>query len=673
LTQREALRTAVRHFFREAQAPRLRTPRQFAEQEIIIPDGPFKDLPFRVSRQPIVGLWLREIESSLWNRFIYTWCVQAGKSFAGFVFPIMFHLFEIKETVIVGVPTMDMAGDKWQEDILPVIERSRYRDLLPRSGAGSRGGGKFESIRFLNGTTLKFMSGQGGDEKRSGFTSRVVVVTEADKMDEASGTSRETDPIRQLEARTVSFGQRKRVYLECTTSIDTGRIWQEYTKGSASRILSPCVHCGEWVAPEREHFVGFEDAATAIEAGEGGRFCCPSCGEAYSDAERTAMVGRSQLAHGQQVIGSDGAATGDLPKTRTLGFRGSAFHNLFWTQGEIAERCWIRERAEDEDSAEKELCQFTWVKPYVPPKQDLTPLVIDEVIRRQSDFGEGQVPDDVEFLTLGCDVQKYRLYWTLTGWSDLRPYEVEYGQVELPTNSFGVERALGVGFSELWDKAIGVGWTNVKSGRTFRPQAVWIDAQHWTETVEDFCRAHSPVATACHGRGTSQYGAQHYGRKTTTGKGNVFQGEQYHIQENHVSRLYEAIINVDHWKSEVHRALETPRFELERQTGEQTPREARGSFLLHKAGVNDHRTYVKHLTAEKQVQDFVKDRGMVLVWKQIRKQNHWLDATMLSFAAGHFCGWRPGGIIRPEAAPAPQPSRRGLRMPDGRAFLLTER
>lgn len=666
---REVVREEVDRFFRQSRPPRLRTVRQFAEQEIVLPEGPFEGLPFRVGRQPVAGLWFDAIDSGRWNRFAFTAPVQFGKTLAGFVIPLLWHLFEVKETVIVGVPTMDVAGDKWQEEILPVIERSRYRDLLPTKGAGSRGGGKLESVRFGNGTTLKFMSGQGGDEKRSAFTARVVVVTEADKMDESSGTSRESDPLRQLENRTKAFDDRKRIYLECTTSIDTGRIWQEYTKGSASRILSPCVHCGEWVAPEREHFVGFEDAADAIEASEKGRFCCPSCGEAFSDPERRKMVEGSTLAHGQQTVGSDGAAVGDLPRTRTLGFRASAFHNLFWSQASIAEGCWKRDRAEDEESAERELTQFVWVKPYVPPKQDLTPLVIDEVIRRQSDFGEGKVPDDVEFLTLGCDVQKYRLYWTLTGWSDLRPYEIEYGQVELPTNAFGVERALGVGFSELWDKAIGVGWTNVKSGKTLRPSAVWIDAQHWTETVEDFCRSHAPVAMACHGRGTSQYGAQHYGRKTTTGKGNVFQGEQYHIQENHVSRLYEAIINVDHWKSEVHRALETPRYELERQTGETTAREARGSFLLHKAGVNEHRTYVKHLTAEKQVQDFVKDRGMVLVWKQIRKQNHWLDATMLSFAAGHFCGWCPGGILRPDAAPAPQPSRSGLSMPGGRPWI----
>jgi hypothetical protein len=87
------------------------------------------------------------------------------------------------ETVICGLPDMDMASDKWNMDILPVLEQSRYRDLMPQRGGGSRGG-KVESVKFTNGATLKFMSGGGSDKSRAGFTSRVVVVTETDGMDQ---------------------------------------------------------------------------------------------------------------------------------------------------------------------------------------------------------------------------------------------------------------------------------------------------------------------------------------------------------------------------------------------------------------------------------------------------------------------------------------------------------
>jgi hypothetical protein len=83
---------------------------------------------------------------------------------------------------------MDMAADKWREDILPVIDQSRYRNLLPKQGGGSRGG-RVESVQFRHGATLKFMSGGGSDKIRAGFTSRMVVVTETDGLDKPGSTA----------------------------------------------------------------------------------------------------------------------------------------------------------------------------------------------------------------------------------------------------------------------------------------------------------------------------------------------------------------------------------------------------------------------------------------------------------------------------------------------------
>ena len=128
--------------------------------------------------------------------------------------------------MICGLPDMAMAADKWREDILPAIEQSRFRDLLPRRGGGSRGG-RVESLKFVNGATLKFMSGGGTDKSRAGFTSRVAVITETDGMDQPGATSRESDKITQLEARTRAYGDRKRIYMECTVSTEPGRTWQE--------------------------------------------------------------------------------------------------------------------------------------------------------------------------------------------------------------------------------------------------------------------------------------------------------------------------------------------------------------------------------------------------------------------------------------------------------------
>jgi hypothetical protein len=123
----------------------LRTLRDFAEAEIVIPDGPFEGRRFHCDRQPFTRLWF----DGRWNRKFAPGCTQSGKSLTGFVIPILYHLFEMQETVIAGVPDMDMAADKWREDILPVIARTKYPELIPSKGPGSRGG-KFDAIQFLS-------------------------------------------------------------------------------------------------------------------------------------------------------------------------------------------------------------------------------------------------------------------------------------------------------------------------------------------------------------------------------------------------------------------------------------------------------------------------------------------------------------------------------------------
>jgi len=244
-------------YTRRSYAPRIRGHRDFTESELVIPEGRFRGSKFRRSTQPFAALLLDELDSGRWRRAAVTGCVQAGKSLMAFVTPVIYHLFEHREPVIVAAPTMDICGDKWAKEILPAIQSSRYARYLPRTGPGSQGGFA-EEISFRNGALIKFMSSGGSDAKRSSFTARVLVATEVDKMDTAGAASREADPITQLEARTFSYPEEeRRVYLECTVSIPEGRIWQEYQAGSQGRIVCPCPFCGGWVTPEREHLAGW--------------------------------------------------------------------------------------------------------------------------------------------------------------------------------------------------------------------------------------------------------------------------------------------------------------------------------------------------------------------------------------------------------------------------------
>ena len=373
---RAATLAAARAFFDGCRTPAVRGIREFAEAELRIPDGPFAGRRVDADRQPYTRVLWEALDDPRYNRAFVVGPTQSGKTFSAFVVLILYHLFELCETTICGLPEMDMAGDKWRQDLRPAIEASRYRELLPRRGPGSKDGGNPGAIQFGNGVTLKFMGGGGGDKQRAAFTSRVLVVTETDGLDVAGDASKEADKFTQMEGRTRAFGSRKKVVAECTVTTPDGRSWREFSAGTASRLCLPCPHCGAYVTPEREHLKGWQGAATPRAAREGAAFHCPACDRAWTEAERRTANERAALAHRGQEVNAAGEATGDAPETETLGFRWSGVNNLFVTAGDLGHDEWVASKAEDRDNAEKEQKQFVWVKPYAPPRKAVNDLSI---------------------------------------------------------------------------------------------------------------------------------------------------------------------------------------------------------------------------------------------------------------------------------------------------------
>ena len=596
--------------------------REFAEDEIVIPHGRWQGRRFSCHRQPYSRLWFEAVDSHQWNRHVATGPTQSGKSLTCFVIPMMYHIFEIQETVICGLPSMDMAKDKWEQDIRPVIEHSRYRELLPTKGKGSRGG-TFESITFKNGVTLKFMSGGGGDKKRSAFTARVLIVTETDGMDEAGKVSREADKITQLEARTLSYGDQKLVYLECTVSIEEGRTWREFNAGTQSRIITKCCHCFAWVSPERDHLTGYQDAESEFEAADKAAFYCPECGGLWSEDERREANENARLIHRGQDVAADEQIVGPEPQTKTLGFRWNAYNNMFLSAGFVAAREWMAARDPDEENAEKEMQQFYWAVPHEPSITDTTPLEAYQIVKRTTAEHRGQVPTDTEWLTIGIDLGKWRTHWAAIAWTTQpRCHVVDYGVIEVDSEHLGVERATMATLRDFRDR-VASGWLR-PNDTPLTPDAVWIDSGYMTDVVYEFCKESGDLFRPTKGHGTGQQNVR-YSRPKTKGALIRQIGEGYHISRLRKQRINLVEIDADQWKTWVHQRLSCPVIEP-------------GAMTLYAGG--DHLAFAKHLTAERKIEEFIVGRGTVVKWEAIRKQNHWLDAVSLACVAGHFCGVR---------------------------------
>lgn len=633
---------ALPRVLRSILPPKLRTLREFAEQEIIIPNGPHEGRRFSASRQPYAALWMDAIEHASengWNRFVSTGPTQSGKTLLCFVIITLYHLFEIGEAVIVAAPNQDMATDKWRKDLLPVIRRSRFAKYLPDSGGGSKGG-KVHAIDFKNGASLRFMSGGGSDKSVAGYTARVVVVTETDGMDEAGEASREADRITQLEARARAYGSSKRIYMECTVSIKEGRTWREYQAGTCSKIMVPCPHCHEWISPERESLVGWTDADNEVEARDKAFYACPKCGEQITEEQRAEANRLAKLLHRGQKISTDGAVEGELPQTKTLGFRWNAFNNLFVTAADVGEDEWKASRSSDEENAEKEMRQFVWAIPYEPPAMEEQPLSSDAIVKRMSGLAKGYAPENFNCLSVGVDLGKYLCHYVAIAWQDeARGVVIDYDRFEVASDQLGTERALAIALREFRDRCE-AGWA-VTGGETVKPDQVWIDAGYMADVVRAFCREceasghRKQIYRPIFGRGASQVQSYWYSQPKSTGAVVKKIGDGWHASWDGSNKIHHVEINSDHWKTWLHRRLATPLVDEAGQLCKPVPA---GAMTIFQDMPRAHLSFAKHITAETQMTEHIPGRGEQIVWKRLRKANHWLDAGYIACAAGSFCG-----------------------------------
>jgi hypothetical protein len=98
-----------------------------------------------------------------------------------------------------------------------------------------------------------------------------------------------------------------------------------------------------------------------------------------------------------------------------------------------------------------------------------------------------------------------------------------------------------------------------------------------------------------------------------------------------------------------------------------TPLNKPGAMTLFDG--NNHLSFAKHLTAERQVEEFSPGEGTVIRWEAVSRNNHYLDATCLACVAGHEAGMRLievalPAVVATSPAPTPTPHDRPEFMPE---------
>lgn len=633
----------------------------FAESDIVLPDGPRKGETFSCDAAPFTALWLAEYLSPRWRRFFIAGSVQSGKTLVGFVAPLLYFLFERQVSVIIGVPVIDLAAGIWEDRILPALRASRYDAYLPRRGEGAKGGKVRTAIRFTNGVSLRFMGAGGGDEQRSSYPAQVVLLTELDKLDTAGEASRETQPYRQIEARTSSYGNDARVYGESTVSIPEGAVWREvHEVGSGTRVFVRCPACGKYLHPERKFFRGW-DAATIGAAGREAYYECQHCGEKWSEAARQEALRSPLLVHKTQgwtdktgkpltvprSVTGEAAEEDDpdwppevdlrapgperikhdpLPDTNTFGLQFNMFHNPLVSLDYIAERQWQNLHTTGV-AGEKDTCQFIWTTPF-RDSHDGERLTEAFVLGHCAAYAFGALPPEgicgeaglPEILVTGVDVQKHWLYWLTLAVraADETAWVVDYGTLDIvpqekrkttvPTRGM-VEGAL----DEVRERAEEKG-----------ALSVWVDTnydeQGW---VRPWCEAHDRVYPLV-GRGHKQMeGMRYAGKQLKRRRFRLGGGDLLHARRQ-ADRSILWYVESDTLRLQVHAAF-------------RIPLGSPGCWYLPREALRRENQWIaRHICAEQFLPELVPGKGEVRKWTGSGKRHDLLDCAAYARAGALY-------------------------------------
>jgi phage terminase large subunit GpA-like protein len=550
---------------------------------------------YRTDRTP----YMRDIMDALSpshpaRRIVFMSGAQLGKTEAGNNW-IGYCIHQAPGPFLAVQPTTELAKRLSQQRIEPLIEESpELRDIVMPS-----------RTRDSGNTVLakKFAGGQlvlTGANSAVGLRSMPARWLFLDEVDAYPGdVDGEGDPLALAEARTRTFGHRRKVFMVSTPTIKgLSRIEREYEASDQRRYFVPCPHCGakQWLKFERLRWEKGQPQTA--------HYVCEECDQCIAEHHKTAMLAAGEW-----------RATAECSDPHVIGFHISGLYSpVGWLAWETIAREW--EAAQGNDAALKAakntLLGETWQeRGEAPDWQRLYDRVKDHDLRI--------VPHGALVITAGADVQHDRIEVDVWAWGrGLESWLVDHVVLEGDTSHGGV-----------WDRLTGLlsaSWLH-EGGAPMRIARLAIDSGDGRSTSQVYAwvrKFGAGVAVAIKGMdgfdrsspvdGPTYVDATENGQKIRRGV-----------------KLWKVSVAV--FKSETYRFLR-----LERPTDEDLQEGIAfpDGFIHLPSGITSE--WVKQLTAEQLVT--VRDRRgfSKLEWRQTRERNEALDCRVYARAAAWLLG-----------------------------------
>lgn len=262
--------------------------------------------------------------------------------------------------------------------------------------------------KWIAGTRLGF-GWAGSATELASHPAGLVLVDERDRMDSDAGG--EGDPVVLARARTKTYPNAK-VGVFSTPTIEGGSpIWALFLEGTAGKWAWNCPDCGDWFVPRLELLKWPQDC-TPAEAHKAAHLCCDHCGTVIENRQKEKLNAAGQFLY-HEDHGGDLVPIGfEAPDNRTASFWVSGLASPWQSFGDIAEIVVAAYRSKEPERIQAAI--NTYAGEIWKTRGDAPAWA--EVYALRKPYAPGSMPEGVQMITAGVDVQKRGLYYVIRGW-----------------------------------------------------------------------------------------------------------------------------------------------------------------------------------------------------------------------------------------------------------------
>ena len=361
------------------------------EKRFLSSKGAAEPGKYTSARTPYLRAIMDALSPSHWaTKIVFTKSAQVGATEAGINW--IGHVMDVAPGPFLAVQANETTAKRFsRQRIDPMIEATpTIREII--APAKSRDSGNTQLEKSFPGGHLIITGGNAASGLRS-MPMRFVHLDEVDAYKE--DLDDEGDPVALAEARTITFGRRKKVFVSSTPTIKgASRVEAEFELTDQNRYHVPCPHCLglQWLKFERLRW----DSADPRSV----RYHCEHCEQPISERHKTWMLDPENGA--QWVPTADEQQIAEARKAGVIGFHISGLYSpIGWLSWESIARQFDAAKGKEAQlkTFKNTVLGETWEERGEAPDWE-------RLYERREDWDMGTVPPGGLVLTMGVDVQR---------------------------------------------------------------------------------------------------------------------------------------------------------------------------------------------------------------------------------------------------------------------------